>query len=105
MKLNTTTALFRAISMAFMMLAMAAGAKASFNLTLTQVGPNVVGVGSGTINLAALTLVGPSSGGGLAWGTLPGGGSAIGLGPPPSVPVTEYRGTITGSRQSSVPGA
>jgi hypothetical protein len=65
------------------------GASGNFNVTISQVGPNVVWNGSGSFNLAALTSAGPSTiGGGYnsvagAW--------AIG----PIVTVDTYSGTIS----------
>lgn len=65
------------------------GASGNFNVTISQVGPDVVWNGSGKFNLAALTSAGPNNiGGGYAanqaiW--------AIG----PSTTVDTYSGTIT----------
>lgn len=74
-------------------------ARADFIMTITQVGPNVVGTGSGTIDLSALTFFNNTTAGGVAWGTFPPGGSAIGLGGPiSSSPLVDaYSGTLTGS--------
>ena len=65
------------------------GASGNFNVTISQVGPNVVWNGSGSFNLAALTSAGPSTIGGgyqasqAVW--------AIG----PLVAIDSYSGTIT----------
>ena len=60
-----------------------------FNVTITQVGSDVVWSGSGSFNLAALTSAGPGSiGGGYQSGQAI---WAIG----PSAPIDEYSGTIT----------
>jgi hypothetical protein len=65
------------------------GATGNFNVTISQVGPNVVWNGSGSFNLAALTSAGPSTiGGGYNSGIAV---WAIG----PSVTVDTYSGTIT----------
>ena len=65
------------------------GASGNFNVTVSQVGPNVVWNGSGSFNLAALSFLGnPSIGAGYQanqaiW--------AIG----PNVTIDQYQGTIT----------
>jgi hypothetical protein len=67
----------------------ASGASGNFNVTISQVGPDVVWSGSGSFNLAALTSAGPGSiGGGYNSGQAV---WAIG----PNVAVDTYSGTIT----------
>ena len=67
----------------------ATGGTGDFNVTISQVGPDVVWSGSGSFNLTALTSAGPSNTGGgynsgqAVW--------AIG----PGAPVDTYIGTIT----------
>lgn len=70
-------------------------ASGSYLLTITQAGANVVGGGSGTLDMLGLTDAGSALGGGLIWGTYPGGGSAIGLGDF-SANVEQFSGSITG---------
>jgi hypothetical protein len=65
------------------------GASGNFNVTISQVGPDVVWQGSGSFNLAALTSAGPNNiGGGFFAGQAI---WAIG----PSVTIDSYSGTIT----------
>lgn len=75
-------------------------AQASFTLTIVQDGQNVVGTGSGSLNLSAFTNPVPSGGGGEAWGSFLHGGSVIGLGPsadsPAQTPQFAYFGGIVG---------
>jgi len=68
-------------------------AKGSFIMNISQSGSNVVGTGSGTLNLAALTFAGDyGSNGGEVWGHIPIGGSLADLGPPASPKVAGYTG-------------
>jgi hypothetical protein len=65
------------------------GASGTFNVTISQVGPDVVWNGSGSFNLAALTSAGPGSiGGGYSSAA---GAWAVG----PNVTVDTYSGTIS----------
>jgi PEP-CTERM motif len=76
-------------------LSLAPGAKAEYVMTLTQVGPNIVGTGSGTLDLTDLTFGFTSDGGGLIFAMYNPNSSAAGLGPEP-VLVDAYSGAITG---------
>jgi outer membrane biosynthesis protein TonB len=65
------------------------GASGNFNVTISQVGPDVVWNGSGSFNLAALTSAGPST---ISGGYSSAAGAwAIG----PNVAVDTYSGTIS----------
>lgn len=67
-------------------------------LTVEQQGSNVFATASGTLDLAALTNDGSSGAGGLAEGTYPPGGSAIGVGALKND--AAYGGTLTGSSKT-----
>ena len=69
-------------------------ARASFVMSVTQVGPDVVGVGAGSVNLTALVAYLPTQGGGFVWPTYPSGGSAIGLGSGVPQSVDTYTGIV-----------
>jgi hypothetical protein len=86
-----------------MTIGQAQNAEATFSMNVYQDGANVVGVGSGTINLAGLTLALDSSGGGLVWGNFQGGGSAIGLGVIQVSDVSGYQ-TINGPHNFATGG-
>jgi hypothetical protein len=96
MKLNKGVFLLHAVPI--MLLALEPGANAAFILDITQSGPDVLGTGSGTLDLVSLSAGGPGVGGFEIWGTYPEGGSAIGLGPYPAMTVGYFFG-------SALPGA
>jgi hypothetical protein len=72
-------------------------AQAGFVLDINQVGADVVGTGSGTIDLADLTSLGSTNGGGLIWGNPTPDSSGIGLGGVVPQAVDGWIGTVTGS--------
>ena len=66
-------------------------------ITLTQTGPNVVGLVSGSVDTAAVPDSFSSKASGFVFGTFPLGGSAIGIGSSAQADVTAYyAGTLAG---------
>jgi len=71
-------------------------AAAAFVLTVSQSGSNVIGTGSGSIDVSGLADYGATGAGGLVWASYPGtGGSALGLGPA-GANAEAYLGAISG---------
>lgn len=94
MTLRTKNKLLILVAGGVLALCIGSPARASFVMSVTQVGPDVVGVGAGNINLTALVAYLPTNGGGLIWPTYPSGGSAIGLGSGIPQSVDSYTGIV-----------
>lgn len=80
-------------------------ADAAYTVTLSQVGNNVVANGSGTLNLADLSLQGTAGGGSYIWATHP----SIGIGPEyivgHAIKEDDYQGPIVGPTNFGTGGA
>jgi hypothetical protein len=95
--MNARRSILSLFSLVLLTVCFEPNARASYTMTITQNGTNVVGQGSGSLNITGLPFDGVVKGGATIWGSFLQGGSAAGLGPLPGVQVDAYGATLRGS--------